>query len=250
VLSQVRENVANDLSLENYVWILSDNNEYPIQKANQYTTGFIYKEGGWLLDVDAYYKTIVGITSFTLGFLSQNDASIHHGKGFTKGLDVLLLKSSNSWRAWVTYTYQDSQNKFENLNEGHYFESNADIKHSFNVSFNKKWKNYLVALGWFWHSGKPFGTINDSGQISSYNSERLPDYHRLDISGSYQFKNKRGNIFKIGVSVYNLYNHNDMISKEFERKYTNITDIITPRYAMQNYYSLKITPNVFFRVNL
>ncbi|MEO5775431.1 MAG: TonB-dependent receptor [Flavobacterium sp.] len=250
VLSQVKENVANDLSLENYVWILSDNAEYPIQKANQYTSGIIFKKNNWLIDVDAYYKNITGITSFTLGFLSQNDNNIHQGKGFTKGVDFLLQKSAATWRAWITYTYEDSQNQFETVNDGDYFSSNADIKHSFTIAFNKKWNNFLLTAGWFWHSGKPFSTINDSGEITSYNSERLPDYHRLDISGSYQFQDKKGKAYKIGVSVYNVYNHNDLISKEFERKYTNVSDFITPRYAMQNYYTLGIMPNVFFRVNL
>ncbi|MCF6129951.1 TonB-dependent receptor plug domain-containing protein [Flavobacterium sp. AS60] len=249
ILSQVRENAANDLSLENYVWILSDNGEYPIQKANQFASGIIFKKNNWLLDVDAYYKNITGITSYTLGFLGQNDNDIHHGKGFTKGVDVLLQKSHNSWRAWMTYTYQDSQNKFEALNDGNYFSSNADIKHNFTIALNKKWKNFLFTTGWFWHSGKPFSTVNNSGEITSYNSERLPDYHRLDISASYQFQNQKKNFFKVGVSVYNVYNHSDLISKEFERKYASLSDFITPRYTMQNYYTLGIMPNVFFRVN-
>lgn len=249
VLSQVRENAANDLSLENYVWVLSDNSEYPIQKANQFTSGIIFKSNNWLLDVDAYYKNITGITSFTLGFLGQNDNEIHHGKGFTKGVDVLLQKSTASWRAWITYTYQDSQNQFGTLNDGNYFSSNADIKHSFNLAFNKKWDNFLFTAGWFWHSGKPFSTINNSGEITSYNAERLPNYHRLDISGSYQFQNKKGGTFKIGASIYNLYNRNALISKELERSYVNVSDFLTSRYSMQEFYSLGIMPNVFFRVN-
>lgn len=248
VMSQVRENVANDLSLENYVWILSDNKQYPIQKANQYASGIIFKKDNWLLDIDAYYKNITGITSFTLGFLSQNDNDIHQGKGFTKGVDVLLQKNSATWRAWMTYTYQDSQNRFQALNNGDYFSSNADIKHSFTAAFNKKWNDFLFTVGWFWHNGKPFSTIDDSGAITSYNSKRLPDYHRFDISGCYQFENKKGNTFKIGVSVYNLYNRNEIISRELQRKYTEIEDLTNPRYETQKFYSLGIMPNVFFRV--
>ncbi|MEO0046601.1 MAG: Vitamin transporter BtuB [Bacteroidota bacterium] len=249
ILSQVRENAANDLSLENYVWILSDNKEYPVQKANQFTTGFIFKKQRWLLDVDAYYKNITGITSFTLGFLNQNDNDVQHGKGFTKGLDVLLQKSTATWRAWLTYTYQDSQNQFVTLNDGHYFSSNANINHSFTIAFNKKWHNFLFTTGWFWHSGKPYSNINDLGEITSYNSDRLPNYHRLDISGSYQFQSINGNTYKVGLSIYNLYNRNALISKELERNFTNVSDFITPRYSVQEFYSLGIMPNVFFRVN-
>lgn len=249
ILSQVRENATNDLSLENYVWVLSENNEYPIQKANQFTSGFIFKKNNWLLDVDAYYKKISGITSFTLGFLGQNDNEIQQGNGFTKGVDVLLQKSATSWRAWLTYTYQDSQNRFSALNDSNYFSSNADIKHSFNIAFNKKWNHFLLTAGWFWHSGKPFSTVNDSGEIASYNAQRLPNYHRMDISGSYQFQTIKGNTLKIGLSVYNLYNRNVLISKELKRNFANVTDFNIPRFSVQEFYSLGIMPNVFFRVN-
>lgn len=249
ILSQVRENATNDLSLENYVWVLSDNNEYPIQKANQFTSGFIFKKNNWLLDVDAYYKNISGITSFTLGFLGQNDNEIQQGNGFTKGVDVLLQKSATSWRAWLTYTYQDSQNRFSALNDSNYFSSNADIKHSFNIAFNKKWNHFLLTAGWFWHSGKPFSTVNDAGEIASYNAQRLPNYHRMDISGSYQFQTIKGNTLKIGLSVYNLYNRNVLISKELERNFANVIDFNIPRFSVQEFYSLGIMPNVFFRVN-
>ena len=102
IVSQVRESVINDLSLENYVWLLSDNSKYPIQKGTQYTLGFTYKMNSWLLDVDTYYKTIDGVTSFTFGFLNPSDLEIHEGKGFTKGVDVLLQKSGISWKAWLT----------------------------------------------------------------------------------------------------------------------------------------------------
>lgn len=247
-LSQVRENAANDLSLENYVWVLSDDKDYPIQKVNQFSSGIIFKKNHWLLDVDAYYKNIIGITSFTLGFLGQINNDIQQGKGFTKGVDILLQKSAATWRTWITYTYQDSQNKFVTSNDGNYFSSNADIKHSFTLAFNKKWNNVLFTTGWFWHSGKPFSEMNDSGEITSYNLQRLPDYHRLDVSGSYELHGEKGNTFKIGFSIYNLFNRKSLISREYERKYTRFLDFTNERFVKQDYYSLGFIPNVFFRV--
>lgn len=249
ISSQIREDFANDLSLENYVWVLSAKGFYPVQKANQFTAGFIFKKNSWLLDVDAYYKTISGITSFTFDFQNRQDSDIHQGQGFTKGVDVLLQKSAPTWRAWMTYTFQDSQNKFDEINDHQYFQINSNTKHALNFSLYKKWKNYNLALGWFWHTGKPFSTINSDGEITSYNSETLPDYHRLDISGFYQFKDDSNWIYKIGFSIYNLYNRQEIISKELERRYTDLDGFITPEYVVQDYYSLGITPNIFFRVS-
>ncbi|MCF6132641.1 TonB-dependent receptor plug domain-containing protein [Flavobacterium wongokense] len=249
VSSQIREDFANDLSLENYVWVLSAKDSYPIQKANQFTTGLIYKKGSWLLDLDLYYKTISGITSFTFDFQNQYDLNIHKGQGFTKGVDVLVQKSAPSWRAWATYTFQDSQNRFDEINDHEYFQLNSNTKHSLTISFYKKIRNFNLALGWFWHTGKPYSLINDSGEIASYNSETLPDYHRLDFSGFYQFKGSDDWQYKIGFSVYNLYNRHEIISKELERKFADIGDFLTPQYSVQDYYSLGFTPNIFFRVN-
>jgi hypothetical protein len=249
LVSQVQENVANDLSLENYVWILSDNKDYPIQKGNQFTTGLIFKNNNWLIDIDLYYKTLTGITSFTFGFANQYDTAIHRGNGFTKGLDLLIQKSATTWRVWMTYTYQDSQNRFNSVNQNRYFEINSNIKHAFNLSYNKKWNQFSVALGWFLHSGKPYSLLNASNQIATFNSERLDLYHRLDISAIYELFKSNEKSFKIGVSIYNAYNHKTIISKDLERSYVDLIDYTIPKYAVQNYYSLGMTPNVFLRMS-
>ncbi|WP_309641513.1 TonB-dependent receptor plug domain-containing protein [Flavobacterium sp.] len=248
IMSQVRESVVNDLSLENYLWILSDNENYPIQKANQYTLGLIYKTQSWVFDVDAYYKMTKGITSLTFGFLNQFDSTMHQGKGFTKGLDVLIQKNAPTWRTWMTYTFQDSQNRFEDLNDNHYFAINADIKHAFNISFYKKWNHYSLSTGWFWHTGKPYSLLDATNQVESFNTERLPAYHRLDISGMYHFHEQKAWSGKVGFSIYNAYNQRSLISKEYERQYATIGSTIRATYKVQDYYSLGITPNVFVRV--
>ncbi len=249
IISQFRESVSNDLSLENYIWIVSDSNQYPIQKAQQYTAGIIYKNQSWLVDLDAYYKTINGITSLTFGFLNPTDAILHHGKGFTKGVDILVQKSAPTWRTWITYTYQDSQNKFDAINDNRYFPINANTRHAFNASFYKKWKNYSMAMGWFWHTGKPYSILNENNQINSFNTGQLPSYHRMDVSAMYHFYNQKSWSGKVGISIYNVYNQKTIISKEYERQYTSISDIVSTNYNVQNYYSLGFMPNIFLRFN-
>ena len=249
IMSQVRESVVNDLSLENYLWVLADNDSYPIQRANQYTMGLVYKTNSWVFDFDAYYKMANGVTSLTFGFLNQFDSDIHMGKGFTKGLDVLIQKNAPTWRTWMTYTFQDSQNRFEGLNDHQYFPINADIKHAFNISFYKKWKHYSLSTGWFWHTGKPYSELDATNQVKTFNNEQLPAYHRLDISGIYHFREQKAWTGKVGFSIYNAYNQRSLISREYERQYATITSTIRATYKTQDYYSLGVTPNVFVRVN-
>ena len=248
ILSQIKENFANDLSLENYVWVLSSNDGYPIIKSSQTTTGIIFKTKKWLLDIDTYYKNINGISSYTFGFQNQNESKIVPGVGFTKGIDVLLQMATQSTRIWSTYTYQDSKNKFENINEDNYFQTNTNIKHAFSLSINQKWSNFSIAAGWFIYSGKPYGLLSDTDKIASYNSENLSSYNHLDISCAYQFLNTKESKIKVGFSLYNAFNNHKIISKEFQRRYSTQDDFINPKYTVQNYYSLGLTPNIFMRV--
>jgi TonB-dependent receptor-like protein len=250
ILSQVQESQANDLSLENYVWVLSDNAVYPIQKANQFTTGLIYKTGSWLFDVDAYYKTIDGITSLSFGFMPQFDSALHNGEGFTKGVDILVQKSATNWRAWITYTYQDSQSRYDGINDSRYFSINSENKHALNISFHRKWKNFSAAVGWFWHTGKPYSLLDSNSQRVSFNTGRLPVYHRLDISATYAFHQQKSWSGKLGFSVFNAYNRHSVISKEYERVYTNVNNFFNSIYTVQDYYSLGITPNIFIRISI
>jgi hypothetical protein len=244
-INQVRENVANDLSLENYVWVLGGSDKYPIQKASQYSAGFIYKKANWLIDLDAYYKNIDGITSFNFGIFNQNQNQTNRGNGFTKGFDVFLQKETKFIRTSFTYSYQDSQNRFENLNSFNFFPSNANIKHAVNITCLKNWNSFSMALGWFWHSGKPYSIIDSNS--NTYNADNLNDYHRMDISMDYKFSTKKLN-FKTGFSIYNVYNRKSLISREYERKYTSFSDFTNERFVKQDYYSLGFTPNVFLRV--
>ncbi len=250
ILSQIKENFANDLSLENYVWVLSSNDGYPIIKSSQTSTGIIFKTKKWLLDIDTYYKNINGISSYTFGFQNQNESKIVPGIGFTKGIDVLLQMATPKTRIWSTYTYQDSKNKFDNINEDTFFQTNTNIKHAFSLSINQKWSNFSITTGWFIYSGKPYGLLSDTDKIASYNSENLSSYNHLDISCAYQFLNTKESKIKVGFSLYNALNNHKIISKEFQRRYITQDDFSNPKYTVQNYYSLGLTPNIFMRVLL
>ncbi|MFT3795867.1 TonB-dependent receptor plug domain-containing protein [Flavobacterium sp.] len=250
VVSQVRENVSNDLSLENYVWVLADGGQYPVQRANQFTTGLIFKPGHWLIDADWYYKTIDGITSQTFGFMQQYDAVPLRGEGSTKGFDLLVQKNGPNWRAWLTYTYQDSRNRFESVNRGKSFETSTNITHALGISAFRKWQRFSVTAGWFWHCGKPFSALDVDGRVMAYNASRLPVYHRLDVSALYVFRKAKSWHGKIGASVTNVYNRRSVISKEYEREYANINDFFGLHYSTQDYYGLGIMPNIFLRFTI
>lgn len=248
ILTQFRESVTNDLSLENYIWILADNQQYPIQRGDQFTAGIMWKDRNWLFDFDAYHRSIRGITSLTFGFLNPTDSALHRGQGFVNGLDFLLQRSSPNWKAWVTYSYQDARNKFDGINENSYFDVNANVRHALSCSFYRKWNAFDVAAGWFWRSGKPYSVLNSNNQIASLNSEQLPSYHRLDVSATYQFRSEKNWSGKFGISVYNLYNRRATLSREYERNYSALDTAVNSGFVVREYNSLGRMPNIFLKV--
>ncbi|CAM3293143.1 TonB-dependent receptor plug domain-containing protein [Flavobacterium longum] len=248
IIGQVRENAASDLSLENYVWVLAGDDD-PMQTASQVTAGLTFKSKTFLLDADLYYKTLDGVTSRTFGFLHRYDAQVRRGEGFTKGFDVLLQKSAPSWRMWLTYTFQDSQNRYGGIENGNYFPISSDITHAVTVSYFKQWGNWSASVGWFWNTGKPYSTLDDDGQVNAFNSKRLPVYHRLNVSGSYTFRWNGMQSGKVGISVLNLYDRRSVISREFDRDAADVFDVATSGFVARDYHSLGFTPNFFLRLN-
>ncbi len=61
------------------------------------------------------------------------------------------------------------------------------------------------------------GNTLTSFNISGKNAERLPDYHRLDLSATYDLIKINGNkIGSIGLSLFNVYNHVNIWYREYQ----------------------------------
>ncbi len=107
-----------------------------------------------------------------------------------------------------------------------------------------------MAVSWQWRTGKPFTeAIFDSGtntiSFDKINAKQLPEYHRLDISSTYRFKFSEESKLKgkIGVSIRNLYDKKNHLSRE----YTGNNSLNDPIEVVDK-TSLRLTPNFIFQV--
>lgn len=249
IISEIDETILSDLSLENRVWRLADGDEFPVINSQQISSGFIYSKKGLSIDVDTYYKRLKNITALSLGFLNPESNNFNIGKQRVFGVDAFVKKRFNGFNSWLSYSFNRSKSNFDNLNNNRDFRSKSNVTHAIAAALSYKLKRFQFALGWKWQTGKPYTiaeTDNDELVFNDgINTGELPNYHRLDFSSTYNFKFSKQNKFrgKLGLSIRNIYNRKNLISREY-RGNNSLDDPI----ELIEKYSLGVTPNLMFRV--
>ena len=73
--------------------------------------------------------------------------------------------------------------------------------------------------------------------MSDKNAFRLPAYHRLDLSSTYEFDLARSKA-SFGLSIYNVYGRKNLWYKEY--------DVVEGELLETNVSLLGLTPSLFF----
>jgi len=251
IISQIEETVLSNLTLENKLWRLANNNDAPIINSKQVSAGAIYTHKGWTVDLDSYYKKVKGITALSLGFLSgANSERFHKGTQDITGVDFYLKKNFNHVKTWLSYSYIDINNNFDHVNNDNDFTASNEIQHAISSSIAYKTKKFQIALGWKWHTGKPYtiSSINPNNNtvvFDAINTGRLPSYHRLDFSSVYHFtfSEKHHLKGKIGISIRNLLGTKKLLSREYTGN-----NIPNDPIVKVDYFSVGRMPNFVFRI--
>lgn len=197
----------------------------------------------WSVNIEGYYKYFPQLSNINVNKIYNDESEFSSvadefkkdfliESGVSYGADLLLKYSEERIFLWGVYSYGKSTrwNGFES-----YFPV-FDRRHNVNLVgtylFGKK-KDLEVSVRWNLGSGLPYtptaanyqgetfsegvGTdyINNnpstiSSQLGELNSERLPYYHRLDITAKKQFKFKKNDVLEIIASVTNAYNRRNI----------------------------------------
>ena len=211
------------------------------QRLDQYAVGVFsfLKDRAYSLEVEAYYKDVRHRIDYIDGAnLIANNAIeqvILDGNARAYGLEVLLRKNQGAFQGWIAYTLSKSEQKTsprnENeigINNGQWYNTPYDKPHDLSIygtyTLNDSWKinsNFIYQTGL--PTNYPIGQFDFQGIVVPYyglrNEQRLPDYHRLDLSATYTPKRKTNATYQSEwvFSIYNVYNRQNAASINFRQ---------------------------------
>ncbi|QWX82582.1 TonB-dependent receptor [Cellulophaga sp. HaHaR_3_176] len=219
------------------------------QKLDQYAFGYFksINDDVFSLESEVFYKNVKNRIDYIDGAnLIANNAIeriILNGKARAYGLEFLFRKNQGKFQGWFSYTLSKSEQRTEGrdlpiyegtavvetgINNGEWYNTPYDKTHDFSIfgsyELNQKWNinaNFAFQTGQ--PTNYPIGQFEFQGLNVPYyglrNTERLPNYHRLDISATLTPKKNSSRRLKSEwvFSIYNVYNQKNAASITFRQ---------------------------------
>lgn len=209
------------------------------QLSDQFALGVFKKfNGGYSLEVETYYKKVQNRIDYIDGsdLIGNNniETEILTGEAQAYGIEFLGRKTSGRLTGWLAYTLSRSEQQTPGgnaggpgINDGKTYLTPFDRTHDLSItgvySLTNKWK---LSTNIIYQTGRPVtypdGQYSYEGlSIASYsdrNSNRLPAYHRIDVSAIYTPK-KPGKRWQSEwvFGIYNIYNRRNAASISFSQ---------------------------------
>ena len=200
-------------------WIGNSYNIKP-EIADQISVGYVTKvfKNNFEFTTEAYYKNLQNQIDYKDGAeintVSDVESVLLYGIGRAYGLELLLKKKEGRLTGWIGYTLSKTERKIEGINGNNWYNARQDRTHDISVvgiyDLNDRWS---ISGVFVYNTGDavtyPTGKYNLQGQTlyqyAARNANRMPAYHRLDFSATYE-KNKTKRMHgSWNFSLYNVY---------------------------------------------
>jgi hypothetical protein len=225
------------------VWAPAGPNIKP-QKADQFTLGLLTKTGksGISFTAEAFYKLFHNQIDYkdhaNMLYNPLIEGELRFGNAKSYGVELLARKSQGKITGWLGYSFARILKTIEGINQNLEFPAVYDHPHSLfaNIMLNAG-KHWELAASWFYMTGSAFTSPTGFIQYNGYtvpvygkkNNDRLPDYHRLDLSVTFRL-NKPESRFRhnLILSVYNLYGRKNPFAMSFNKIMNDNGDFVVP----------------------
>jgi hypothetical protein len=193
------------------------------QKADQVAIGYFrnFEDNMYEFSLEAYYKESKDLTEFAdnadLFFNPHIANEFRQGNSTSYGIEAYVRKTKGKLTGFASYTWSKTDMNVEGINFDQTYPANHDRRHNLNIALtyelNDQWN---IGGNFTYATGRPITLPTakyefDNYQVNYYsgrNGYRLPDFHRLDLSATYEPRSNKDKRFKQSLvfGVYNAYN--------------------------------------------
>ena len=204
-------------------WFTASPNVEP-QRSDQYSVGVttLFANQALSLSLEGFYKDNKNTMDFidNPGLVTaevNREGLLRFGTSWSYGAEMMFKYEFARWNGWLAYTWSKAWYHIPELNKGEAYPSPLNHEHAVNFMLSYDLSKRLSAsTEWIFYSGAPttypVGRFNYLGMwipvYSTRNADRLPDYHRLDVSLTYRtarrVAGKRWSA-EWNLSAYNAY---------------------------------------------
>jgi len=230
------------------IWLPSNKYLKPLI-VDQIAVGYFrnFMNDAFETSLETYYKNMHNVVDYVDGaelFLNESlETQLLEGSGYSYGLEFLVKKQQGKFTGWTSYTLARTMRQIPGINAGKAYPSSYDRTHDISIILNYEInKNWNVSANWLFSTGSPTtypvakypdqvnpntSNIVDKGNTvyvySDRNSYRIPNYHRMDMSVTFNPKKNEFRKLKntFNLSVYNVYNRRNAYSITYRQNEGN-----------------------------
>ena len=240
-------------------WTLADGETVPVSKSSHFILGTTHYVGNYNFNIELFHKEYEDLSEFTqqtrpirneegTGLTLILEQEFHSGSGTASGVELFLQKNIGDLTGWVGYTFSEVIYDFPTVSDTTYF-ADQDATNEFKTVLMYRWGDWDLASTFIYATGRPYtevlGVVEDTFpptyEVGAKNDLRYDDYHRLDLSFTYNFS-RRGLDGQAGLSIFNLYDRKNQWYTEYE--------IIEGEILETEITYRGFTPSLFFKVDL
>ncbi|MCF8360608.1 MAG: TonB-dependent receptor [Prolixibacteraceae bacterium] len=218
-LSELSQTIRFDTDLSCHsIWYLPDNGTF-FSSSYHNIAGLNFNTGGFLLNVEAYSKTIDDKPVLYAGS-SFNDTNenvtykIHKINGLRQGVDLFAQYRHSIFSHTLAYSIARNTESVNSINSNNPFWSFNDRLHVVKISEVLSYKGWLASFNWTFATGIPYLALYSTPE--TFSMGRSDNYSRLDFSVIKQFKAGSAKI-QVGVALLNLLDRKNVNNIEYSK---------------------------------
>ncbi len=207
-------------------WTLSREGGIDVLRSDHYVLGFNYNKKSTEIDIELYHRAERGAAEFLFPALGIPAGSLEElatgGERRIFGAEVLVKQSFGMHRLMASFTAVSARSRYEGVNGGNFFRSGGIAATEAGLVYMVDVKRWDFSASFTLASGLPYTAVSgtysviaDDGEpvqflsLGRLNAARTDAVHRLDVAAGYTVPLRTGAL-KFGVSVYNVYNRDNM----------------------------------------